>query len=252
MDQNKFEGKYEDVEIKEINKTSFTIKDLPLEDRPQEKLLKFGPDSLSNAELLALIIRTGTRSKTSVELSQDILNSFLPDYKEEGLSVLKRKKLNDFTKINGIGNSKAAMIMAAITLAKRINNSNVFAKTRIQSPKIMYEIVKDEMSNLEVEEFRVVILDTKKQIININTISRGTLDLTVVHPREVFKTAIDNMAHSILLLHNHPSGDPNASRQDIELTKRLVEASKIIGINIVDHIIIGNNSYFSFLERDLI
>lgn len=251
MEQNELLDEY-GINDNQLEKKSFTIKDLPIEDRPQEKLLKLGPDSLSNAELLALIIRTGTKNKTSVELSQDILNSFLPEYKEEGLSVLKKKNLNDFTKINGIGNSKAAMLMAAVTLAKRINNSNVFVKTKIVSPKIMYDVVRDEMSNLAVEEFRIVILDTKKQIITIQTISRGSLNATIVHPREVFKSAIDFRAHSIILLHNHPSGDPTASREDIELTNRLVQASKIIGIDVVDHIIIGNNSYFSFLERDLL
>lgn len=237
-----------------IYKRNFTIKDLPMDDRPQEKLIKFGPEYLSNAELLALIIRTGSKTKTSIELAQEILYDLklTEDKNQESLSVLNRASINSLMKINGVGQAKAAMIMAVVTLANRINSQSIFEKKKISSPKDLIPYVMDEMKSLGEEHFKIVILNTKKEIEYVRTISKGIIDATVVHPREVFKTAIDCRAHTIILLHNHPSGDPSPSKEDINLTKRLVESGKIIGIRVIDHIIIGDRKYCSFLEQGLI
>ncbi|WP_138159734.1 RadC family protein [Peptoniphilus catoniae] len=229
----------------------FTIREMAAEDRPQERLLAKGPESLTNAELIALIIRTGTKTKTSVELAQEILNGF-PEYSSLGISALKKKSINDFMKIKGVGIGKASMLIASITLASRMASESMFNKKRILSPKDILDIVMEDMKNLSTEEFRIVILNTKKEIITIRTISSGTLDTTIVHPREVFKAAIDFRAHTILLLHNHPSGDSSPSNQDISLTDRLVKAGNILGIEVVDHIIIGNGNYYSFKEQGII
>ncbi|CDZ74433.1 DNA repair proteins [Peptoniphilus sp. ING2-D1G] len=231
---------------------NYRIKDLPLEDRPQEKLLKLGPQYLSNAELIALIIRTGTKTKTSVELSQEILNSFSCDYKKQGISVLKQKSIKDFLSIKGVGVAKAAMLMAAVTLADRMNSESVFKRNRADSPQSIAHMVMQEMKDLVVEEFRIALLNTKKEVILIKTVSKGILNSTIVHPREVFKIAIDNSAHSIILLHNHPSGDSKASPDDINITGRLCESGKLLGIEVIDHIIIGDGEYFSFKERGLL
>ncbi len=231
---------------------NYRIKDLPFEDRPQEKLLKLGPQYLSNAELIALIIRTGTRTKTSVELSQEILNSFTEGYKEQGISVLKQKSVKDFLQIKGVGVAKAAMLMAAITLADRINSESVFKKNKADSPQSIADMVMQDMKDLSVEEFRIALLNTKKEVIAIKTVSKGILNSTIVHPREVFKIAIDYSAHSIVLLHNHPSGDSKASNDDINITERLSESGKLLGIEVVDHIIIGDREYFSFREQGLL
>lgn len=233
---------------------NFRIKDMPLEDRPQEKMLMYGPNVLSNAELIALIIRTGSKNKTSIEVSQDLLNniSFIDDGKlVKGISGLKNLSLSDLLKIDGIGKSKACMIMAAITLATRMNRDSVFGKVKITSPEKMANFVMCEMSSLKTEEFRVAILNTKKEIESIRTIFSGTIDRTIVHPREVYKYALEYSAHSIIAIHNHPSGDSTPSKDDIELTKRLVESGKILGIELVDHLIIGSNKYYSFLENGL-
>ncbi|EFI42041.1 DNA repair protein RadC [Peptoniphilus sp. oral taxon 386] len=235
---------------KKLSRT-YSIKDMPIDDRPQEKLMKLGADSLTNAELLALIIRTGTKTKTSVEISQEILNtiSIGRDKNSSAISFLKNISMADLMEVKGIGESKAAMILAAITLASRINRESVFKKEKISSPAILVDYVMDEMSSLQIEEFRIVVLNTKKEIENIKCISKGIINATLVHPREVFKTAIDERAHTIILLHNHPSGDPTPSREDFELTDKLSGTGKVIGIEVIDHIIIGNKKYYSFLEH---
>lgn len=235
---------------------NFSIKEMPEEDRPEEKCLKLGTEALSNAELLALIIRTGNKSKTSVELSQEILNKFSckDEYGVEhrGISALKNVRISDLTAINGIGKSKACMILAAVTLAKRMSQESVFKKTKVNSPSKIADYVMEDMSSLKVEEFKIAILNTKKELEVIKNISTGSIDMTVVHPREVFKTAIDYSAHTIIAIHNHPSGDITPSREDIALTKRLKEVGNIVGIELVDHIIIGNRVYYSFLENGII
>ena len=226
---------------------------MPADERPQEKLIKFGPDYLSNAELLALIIRTGnSKGDSAIDTATKVLRSLRSANDSNGLNSLKNASLSDLMEVDGIGEAKAAMILAAVQLGIRLAVSNNGSKIRVTSPSIAANYVLSEMSVLEQEHFRIMTLNTKKEINFIREISKGTINMTIVHSREVFRAAISDNAHSIILLHNHPTGDPSPSKEDIKLTKNLLEASKIIGIDILDHIIIGDNKYFSFLEEGLL
>ncbi len=226
---------------------------MPEDERPQEKLIKFGPDYLSNAELLALIIRTGNRKGDSaIDTATKVLRSLRTANDSNGLNSLKNANLSNLMEVDGVGEAKAAMILAAVQLGIRLAVSSNGTKIRVTSPSIAANYVLSEMSVLEQEHFRIMTLNTKKEINFIREISKGTINMTLVHAREVFRAAISDNAHSIILLHNHPTGDPSPSKEDIGLTKNLIEASKIIGIDILDHIIIGDNRYFSFLEEGLL
>ena len=239
--------------MKERDFEKYTIKEMPEDERPQEKLIKFGPDYLSNAELLALIIRTGNRKGDSaIDTPTKVLRSLRTANDSNGLNSLKNANLSNLMEVDGIGEAKAAMILAAVQLGIRLAVSSNGTKIRVTSPSIAANYVLSEMSVLEQEHFRIMTLNTKKEINFIREISKGTINMTIVHAREVFRTAISDNAHSIILLHNHPTGDPSPSKEDIGLTKNLIEASKIIGIDILDHIIIGDNRYFSFLEEGLL
>ncbi|OFO62063.1 hypothetical protein HMPREF3023_01645 [Peptoniphilus sp. HMSC075B08] len=239
--------------MKERDYEKYTIKEMPEDERPQEKLIKFGPDYLSNAELLALIIRTGNRKGDSaIDTATKVLRSLRTANDSNGLNSLKNANLSNLMEVDGIGEAKAAMILAAVQLGIRLAVSSNGTKIRVTSPSIAANYVLSEMSVLEQEHFRIMTLNTKKEINFIREISKGTINMTIVHAREVFRAAISDNAHSIILLHNHPTGDPSPSKEDIGLTKNLMEASKIIGIDILDHIIIGDNRYFSFLEEGLL
>ena len=239
--------------MKERDFEKYTIKEMPEDERPQEKLIKFGPDYLSNAELLALIIRTGnSKGDSAIDTATKVLRSLRTANDKNGLNSLKNANLSSLMQVDGIGEAKAAMILAAVQLGIRLAVSSNGTKIRVTSPSIAANYVLSEMSVLEQEHFRVMTLNTKKEINFIREISKGTINMTIVHAREVFRAAISDNAHSIILLHNHPTGDPSPSKEDIGLTKNLMEASKIIGIDILDHIIIGDNRYFSFLEEGLL
>lgn len=238
---------------------NYTVKTLPVEERPQERLFTQGVKALSNAELIALIIRTGTRDKTVMELAQNLLAKLEEksvnvdgDIDNGALIQLKNATYEDIKDINGIGPSKAAMILAAVELGKRINDSSPFRKIQINNPEKIFDFLKNDMGSLLVEEFRIAILDTKKYLERIVTVSKGTMDRCDVHPRDVFKHVVADSAHSIILIHNHPTGDPKPSQEDIKLTKRLVEAGDILGIQVIDHIIIAGNKYVSLAREGYI
>lgn len=224
----------------------YTIKDLPKSERPREKLLAHGPDALSNAELLAVIIRTGTGAETAIEVSTRLLGM-----DNRGIKHLMDASFNDLTKVKGIGECKAAQILAAIELGKRIKRIGYYDKVRVTSPETVAEVLMDEMSCLFKEHFKTVILDTKNQIISIENISIGTLNASIVHPRDVFKAAIKNNGNAVILVHNHPSGDTTPSSEDINITKRLVEGGNLMGIKVLDHLIVGNGTYLSMKEKNL-
>lgn len=234
------------------------MKDLPEDARPQEKLLAYGPTSLSNAELIALIIRTGTKENNSISLAQKLLEKGNDNDNKGasrnleyfGLKFLANATLEEITEVKGIGKSKAAMILAAIELAKRISKSSVDLTKLNTTDKLPY-MVMDDMRNLEKEHFKIAILNTKKELSYLETITVGSIDKTIVEPREVFSIAIKRNAHTLILLHNHPSGDPKPSVQDIEITKTLKEAGSLLNIPVIDHIIIGDGRYFSFLEEGI-
>ena len=167
-----------------------------------------------------------------------------------GVAFLADASIGDLTDIKGIGNCKAAQIMAALELGKRMKRLNPYDKIRVTSPDVVVNLVMEDMKLLQKEHFNIAILDTKNQIISIENISIGTLNASIVHPRDVFNAAIKKNANSVILLHNHPSGDVNPSNEDISITKRLIEAGNIIGIKVLDHIIIGNDVFLSMKETN--
>lgn len=226
---------------------SYTIKDLPLNERPREKLYRYGVKSLSNSELIAVIIRTGNKGDTAIQLAERIIS-----LDDRGIGFLSDATIEELTDVKGIGNCKAAQLLAAIELGKRISAHKREDNIRISSPNDITDLLMEEMRYLKREYFKIAILDTKNQIITIENISIGNLNSSIVHPREVFNRAIKRSANSIILVHNHPSGDPTPSSEDINITNRLIEAGNILGIKVLDHIIIGDNKYISFKERNII
>ncbi|KYO64778.1 RadC family protein [Thermovenabulum gondwanense] len=224
------------------------IKDLPEEQRPRERMWTLGAEALNDAELLALILGTGTKSESALMLAQRLLKG---DGGKKGLEYIYNASLEELSNLKGIGAAKAVKIKAAVEMGRRIASNYGVKKIVINSPKDVENLLKEEMRVLEKEHFRVILLDTKNKVISVEEISIGTLDSSIVHPREVFKPAIKRSSSSIILVHNHPSGDPYPSKEDIVITKRLCEAGKLLGIHVVDHIIIGNSS-FSFKANGLL
>ncbi|MFC4320950.1 RadC family protein [Litchfieldia salsa] len=219
------------------------IRDFPIDERPRERLLSEGPESLSNHELLAIILRTGTKEESVLQLSNRLLNQF------EGLRLLKEATVEEITSIKGIGPAKAIQIMASVELGRRIGRLQYEDRYVIRSPEDGANYLMEEMRFLTQEHFVCLYLNTKNQVLAKQTIFIGSLNASIVHPREVFKEAFKRSAASIIALHNHPSGDPTPSREDIDVTKRLVECGKIIGIEVLDHIIIGEHKYVSLKEK---
>ncbi|MGI6331803.1 MAG: RadC family protein [Zhaonellaceae bacterium] len=220
-----------------------TIKEMPEELRPRERLQKTGPGSLSDAELLAIILGSGSRKESALALATRILRE------GEGLAFLANATLEELLKLKGIGMAKATQIKAAVELGKRLMAYRREEKISISTPQDAALILMEDMKFLDREYFKVMLLNTKNHCTSIETISIGTLNASLVHPREVFKLAVKKSAASLILAHNHPSGDSKPSKEDIEITKRLVEAGKIMGIEVLDHIILGNGSFTSLKEQ---
>ncbi len=229
---------------------TFSIKEWPPEERPREKLLRSGPDILSNAELLAILIETGIKTKRGSYSALDIAKKMLKNL--ENLSELVCSSAEELALSEGIGRAKAAKIIAAIEIGKRIashkNGNNI--KFRCSEEVANYYI--PLMKDLKKEQFKVILLDVKNKIIKDILISQGSLTSSIVHPREVLKPAIQSSAASVIFIHNHPSGDPEPSTDDIEITNRLSKSCSIIGINMLDHIIVAENGYYSFRQKDLL
>lgn len=223
------------------------IKELPVDERPREKLIKYGVKSLSNAELLAVLIRNGIKDTSAIDLSNKILS-----INEEGIRFLVNCTVQELSKIKGIGKSKACQIISAIELGKRIASVSKKNRASITSPKDVAELFMEEMRYYNKEFFKILLLNTKNEIITVEDVSIGSINSTIVHPREVYINAIKKSASSIILIHNHPSGNPQPSKEDIKITERLVEAGEIIGIEVLDHIIIGDGIYISFKEKSII
>lgn len=219
------------------------MKDFPREERPRERFMNFGPESLSNQELLAILLRTGTKEESVLQLANRILIHF------DGLRMLKGATLSELTSIKGIGKAKAIQILSAIELGNRISNSSFEDRYVIRSPEDGAKYVMNDMRFLTQEHFVCIYLNTKNQVLHKKTVFIGSLNASIVHPREVFKEALRHSAASVICFHNHPSGDPGPSKEDIEVTRRLVEAGKIIGIELLDHLIIGENKFVSLKEK---
>ncbi len=223
-----------------------TVKEMALEERPREKMLSKGEKSLSNAELLAILLRTGTRNKNVIELANYIINK---DF--QGIRYLKDITIEELCNIEGVGLSKATQIKAALELGSRISSFKP-DRYKVKNPWDIYKYYMDELRYLRKEVFKVVLLNTKNEIITDVDISTGTLNSSLVHPREVFIEAIRRSANKMILIHNHPSGSIEPSSEDKNITQRLIKCGEIVGIEIIDHIIIGDGLYFSFKENMII
>jgi DNA repair protein RadC len=218
------------------------IKDLPQLERPYEKLENYGAEVLSDAELLAIIIKTGTKEKTALEVARKVLEL---DVSSKGLSFLKDISIQELKNNKGIGKIKAIQIKAVAELASRITKPIKSLGTKITSPKQISDLFMEELKYLSQEVMKTVILNTQNQVIRVITNSIGNLNSNMIEAREIFKEPIKSSAARIVLVHNHPSGDPTPSDSDINFTKRINQASEIIGIELLDHIIIGNEKYCS-------
>lgn len=217
------------------------IKKMPESERPQEKMLYAGPGGLSNSELLALIIRTGTENKSAVRLADEVIS-----YANDNIGDLGMAEVKELTGIDGIGEAKACSIVAAMELSKRLKAGRQGAiRVRIRDSRQVAEILMEEMMCEKREFFMTLNLNSKMQVESKSVISIGNLDSAPVHPREVFGPAIRRGAAAVVVAHNHPSGDPTPSPQDIDVTRRLIRASEIIGIRLVDHVIVGNGCFTS-------
>ncbi len=223
-----------------------TIKEFPENERPREKLIKYGEKNLSDAELLAIILRTGSKNHTAISLAHQIIK----DHKQ-GIRYLYNATVEEISSIKGIGIAKATQIKAAIELGRRLSMESLI-KFSIKSPLDVVDYLMEEMRYSMEENFNVVLLDTKNKVISVENITKGIVNASLVHPREVFKVAIRKNSTSMILAHNHPSGDPTPSKEDKSITKRLVETGRIVGIQVLDHIIIGDGNYLSFKEMDML
>ena len=223
----------------------YTIKELPPELRPRERLLAAGPAALSDGELLGLLFGIGNREKTAVELANEVIGQ------AGGLHGLYDVSVHELTQVNGIGEAKACIILAAVELGRRIGRVRNPGRPVISSPADVDRLLRGRIANLDRENFVAVLLNTKNEVIEAPLISVGTLSSALVHPREVFKPAIRASAASVILAHNHPSGKTEASREDREVTQRLVGAAEILGIEVLDHVIVGDGC-FSMKEHGML
>jgi DNA repair protein RadC len=223
-----------------------SIKNWPADERPRERLLKQGASGLSTAQLLAIILRTGNRHKSALELARELLMHF------ESIKEIEDASVAEFSQIKGIGSAKIAQLKAALELGRRFLKSDADNPSEMPSFKSsneVYDYYSPKFYNLKKERFLCAMLDTKNRIFKEIIVSDGTLTSSLVHPREVFRFAIKEAAASVLFIHNHPSGDPAPSKDDIDITERLVETGKLVGINVLDHVIIGNGKYLSLMDK---
>lgn len=222
-----------------------TIKELPIEERPRERLIRHGAAVLSNAELLAILLRTGTRNESAISMAYRILKQ------DQGLRYLVDSDVEQLACINGIGQAKAAQIKAAIELGKRLSAFELGVDKPVKCPQDVADLMMEEMRYLKKEHMKLILLNIKCNLIAVEEVSVGSLNASIVHPREVFNPAIRKSSASIIMVHNHPSGDPAPSNEDKAITVRICEAGKLIGIELVDHIIIGDGKYISMKEKGL-
>ncbi|MFD2670488.1 RadC family protein [Marinicrinis sediminis] len=221
----------------------YTLRDVPLEDRPRERLLQFGAQAVSNTELLAILLRTGTVSESAVHLAQRIFSEV------GGLRALVDSSVDQLTDIRGIGPAKAVQIKASIELGRRLSRASLDEHPVIRTPEDAAMLVMEDLRYLQKEHFVCLFLNTKNHVVGQETLSMGSLNASIVHPREVFRAAIKRSSASIICVHNHPSGDPEPSPQDLDMTKRLMDAGEIIGIEVLDHIIIGDQQFISLKQK---
>ncbi len=224
---------------------SFTIHDLPKEERPRERLVKFGEQALSVQELLQLILGRGVAGESVVITAQKLLSQF------GGLQKLAEASIEELSLVKGIGIAKATQIKAVFEIGRRLSTQTTPYKSKeLTDPKKVYRLIKNKLKDYHKEHFYIIVLNSRNW--SVAEVSVGSLDASIVHPREVFSEAIKNKAASVIFVHNHPSGDPEPSEDDLEITKRLVEAGKILGIKVIDHIIITKDGFLSFKDKGLL
>lgn len=216
------------------------IKSWPESERPAEKCISVGIESLSNRELLALLIHSGTAHRSAMELAEEVLAK-----DKSGIVYLREITVQELMSIRGIGPAKAVRIMAAVELGKRVALKPVYRTGKIENDEDVADLFMEDMRHEKREIFKVLLLDSRGGIISAETVSIGELNSTVVHPREVFSKAVKKSAAAMVLIHNHPSGDPSPSAEDCETTNRLVECGRLLGISVVDHLVIGDGKYTS-------
>lgn len=222
-----------------------SIKNLSPEDRPRERLERYGAENLSNLELLAILLRVGTAKLSVLHLAEMLLARF------NNLTTLSRASITELSEIRGMGLSKAVQLLAAFELGRRLQIAEASDFPAVSSPQEVAKMIIPRLRFLEQEHFLSIHLNTKNKVLAIETITMGTLDSSLAHPREVFKSAIRRSCAAIILAHNHPSGDPRPSKEDLNLTRRLKEAGDLLGISVLDHIIIGDGKYTSLKEEGL-
>ncbi|MDD3123714.1 MAG: DNA repair protein RadC [Candidatus Izemoplasmatales bacterium] len=219
----------------------YTIKEMPVLERPRERLERVGAKNISTTELIAILLRAGTKNVSAIEVAKTIIKE------TNQITELQNKTIQELSSISGVGKTKAITILAAIELGKRVLNPQS-EKTKISSANDVYKLLKDELSGLKQEVLVVLFLDLKTNLIAKKQIFMGSLNQSLIHPREVYKYAVKFSAFQIILVHNHPSGDPEPSFQDIEVTKRFIEAGDMLQIKVADHIVIGSNGYVSVMD----
>lgn len=219
------------------------IRDVHIADRPRERLTRQGAASLSNQELLAILLRTGTKEASVLVLANRILSSF------DKIQDIKYATIEELMKVKGVGNAKAVQILAAAELGKRIYSKHSESRFTIRSPEDAAGYLMTEMTSLTQENFVVLFLNVKNEVLHKQTIFIGSLNSSIVHPRDIFREAVKRSAASIICAHNHPSGNPSPSPEDIDVTKRLMEAGSLMGIELLDHVIIGDHQFISLKEK---
>jgi DNA repair protein RadC len=229
-----------------MEKKNYTVKDWPDEERPRERLVKYGVDYLTDAELLGIILVKGYQGKTSVELAKDLLSE------TKSLRKLDSLSYPEMSSVKGIGLAKFAQIKAALEIGKRLLRETNSPKKKIHNALDLVNYFGPCMRDLKKEKFKVIMLDVKNKIIKDIDISVGSLTESIVHPREVLKEIIKESAASVIFLHNHPSGESNPSKNDLDITERLVDACDLIGVKVLDHIILGEDNYTSFAQEGLL
>lgn len=224
------------------------VRDLPSMERPRERLLYEGAGALSNAELLAVLLRTGTTQQSALGLAEELLSSF----HEAGIAGFVGKSPEELAEIKGVGKVKAATILAAVELGRRTYEQGTAQRTVIKTPEDAAAYAMPKLRYERREHFSVLLLNTKNQVLGMHVVSVGSLTASIVHPREVFHEAISHSAASMILFHNHPSGDPSPSREDLSVTQRLVKVGRIMDVPVVDHIIIGDNRFISMKKEGML
>jgi DNA repair protein RadC len=224
----------------------YAIREWPVQERPRERLLADGASALASRELLAILIGSGREGASAVEIAGGLLRAA-----DGSLRRLASSSPAELAAVQGIGPAVAARISSALELGRRLAREGPLERTRIRGPRDVYDLCAPSMRDLSQEEFRVLLVNTQHAVVREIVVTRGTLDASIVHPREVFRAAITESAAAMILVHNHPSGDPVPSAEDRDVTRQLAEAGRLIGIPVLDHVVVGDGRFVSFVEAGL-